>query len=424
MQDFPNIPGGPKRASASESGFSQQYSFKPSPKTRNPISKKVYKGEVVHGTILDKPEANQAVVRLPTGTFRAYLQGELSKGDSLFFKIVDVSPSLVLRIYAAALSSEGKKIDSSEILRVLNLPHREFYLQLIDYLRSFQSTISREELLLLFNNYSVLLESDLKKASVNDIFRILVYFQELELPFSRNAFSKLLPAFLGHKFLKSNLELIESNLDVIPEEFRNSLKTIFKSIKSANSDFNTMLRLFLSGLKSEFYEVLSQFATKYRQSQNAQILKAVAAANNILDSIEANAIYNSIAKLNNIPMFYYLPFYIAGSLHFVKLKIANKDTANRKRKKSTKFSLKIETGNFGDALAEGILSENNLTLNLLVESDEALSALALKKEELEASLREIGLQFAAINITSKEHRADDLLSEVIKTKQQNFNVVV
>ncbi len=424
MQDFSKIPGGPKRTSASESGESKYRSYLPAKVAKKSSTSSLHKGEVVRGTILDKIDENIALVRLPTGNFRAYLQGNLNKGDSLFFKIVDTAPSLVLRIYAAALSSDGKSIDTQEIIRILNLPPREFYVQLINYFRNFQSTISREELLHIFNNFSLLAESDIKKASTTEIFRLLFFVQELGLPFSRNAFVRLLPVFLGERLLKENLAELENNLENLPQEYREKIAALFKKIYSEKSPFGRSERFIITGMKSDLFDLLASFSEKYKNTQSPQISKVLATVNWILDTIESQHVYNAIAKSYNLPYIFFLPMVFAGALQILQLKVSSKKSKTKKRKEATKFSFATSTKSLGDIDAEFFLDEDNLSISISADDGEALEALTVMKKEIEQELRNLNLKITSITINNKQTSNEEFMMEITKTKQQNFNIVI
>ena len=68
------------------------------PKQENKHSK-LRIGEVVRATVLERIDDEMAYVRIPTGTFKAYLGKNLIKDDALLFRVNETSPYLILKIY-------------------------------------------------------------------------------------------------------------------------------------------------------------------------------------------------------------------------------------------------------------------------------------------------------------------------------------
>ncbi len=425
MQDFPNIPDGSvKKTDAYKSNVSRQDYYPPQSKGKKSASAKVHKGEIVHGTILETPNTKQAVVKLPTGVFRAYLDGSLRQGDSLFFKIAETSPSLVLKIYAAAIGKSGSNNEKPEqVIRMLNLPRREFYTELIKWLRDFQSTISRDELTAMYNNFTLLNKEDIKKAGAPHIFRMLFFMQELGLPFSRVAFLRLLPVFLGQQALRQRLKRLEESIKNLPEDYREKTAALFNKLRDTKTPLSYLIRSFSLDMSSELYKLLSEITSKYARSESPMIYEASTAAGDILDTIESQAVYNAIARYGNMPFYVYLPFVINDSLQIVQMKIM-KEAAGARGKESARFSFSAPAGSLGEIDTQGSVFDNILSIKLLAETDEAVNALREKKGTLENSLRSMNFDLRAVTIQKRSYDGDEFINDLARSRQQNFTVVV
>mgnify|MGYP001491833071 CR=1 FL=1 len=130
---------------------------------------KLRAGEVVQGTILDTYANNEASVRLPVGSFRCELHGNLKRGDELYFKVIEAHPVLYLKVYSVSVAYQNKIRKSSEIIRILDLPDNNIYNSLIDFLISQKHIIIRDEALLIMRDYNELSESDLNNKSNTEI---------------------------------------------------------------------------------------------------------------------------------------------------------------------------------------------------------------------------------------------------------------
>ena len=151
MIDIQGIQGGAPEISSDLPRQQKDY-FVPSYAKKEPASK-LYLGEVVQGVIIEIPSLKEAIVRLPNGTFRAELKGNLKPGDTLFFKVAEVSPSLVLKIWAAPSVVSKVQIQTKELVRILDLPENDDIYELIETYRVKKSTVYRDDILMIYRAY-------------------------------------------------------------------------------------------------------------------------------------------------------------------------------------------------------------------------------------------------------------------------------
>lgn len=103
-------------------------------------------GEIVLGTVLDNPEFSIAPVRLPQGIFRAQLQGNLRKGDSLFFIVHETLPSLMLKIHSVSIIKNGETLSPQEIVRILDIPLSDHSIKLAAAITDIRRIVERKTL--------------------------------------------------------------------------------------------------------------------------------------------------------------------------------------------------------------------------------------------------------------------------------------
>lgn len=148
MSEISNIKSAHNIAPISGGGGGNQYSGQQNsnPKQENKHSK-LRIGEVVRATVLERIDDEMAYVRIPTGTFKAYLGKNLIKDDALLFRVNETSPYLILKIYEVPTGKRDADFDTAEILRMLDIPNNEFYSNLVNIFREYRNSIVREDLL-------------------------------------------------------------------------------------------------------------------------------------------------------------------------------------------------------------------------------------------------------------------------------------
>lgn len=146
MDDLGNIGGLDKTGQGGGSygnyylPFRQKQSSKQEPQ-------KLKQGEIVIGTVIEIIDKDIAKVKLPMGTYNAYLHNKLMQGDTLFLFVSEVSPSLVLRVHSVTSSSGGKQRSAKDIQRLLDLPDKSYVDEVVEYLAEKKSQILRSEVL-------------------------------------------------------------------------------------------------------------------------------------------------------------------------------------------------------------------------------------------------------------------------------------
>lgn len=418
MQEITGITGGVSHINQGSSGTEYFYN---STKTHKNKSVNLHSGEIIHGTIADVINPNEAIVNLPIGNLKAQLNGELEKGDTLFFRVQDVTPAIVLKIYAVSIKVKDKLLENKEILRILNLPENDFFSNIINFLKEFQSTISRDDLINMFKIFNNLKHINFSNINSDSIFRLLLFINELNLEHPENYFKKLLPIFNNPNNLLAEFSVLNSLLDTLPKHIKEKLKLLFNTISNENIDIKTsanFFNIYNSDTEQTLFEILADFVNSYND-QEISISPAYSSARNILDTIESQYIYNALAIKNNLALQWFFPFFINNNLHFAIIQ-SNIDKSNQ----LLKFSFETDTFNLGDILIEGSSYSNSLSISIFTDSIASKDYLSKNLYELNSSLSKQNYFPLSIHLYNSKNRFDNILESIVKTKDKNFQVVI
>lgn len=231
--------GEPVKKFNSDERRNQNFLYRKPKEEKSPNKLRV--GEIVKGTILDTHFGKIATVKLPIGTLKAELNGNLEKGDSLFFIVFEVEPSLILRIYSLQVIQENKILDTSEIIRILDVSNNKFFNKFIEYIKKKRSIIVREVLISCYENFSSIKNADYQKLPAGTLFDTLLFFSELGIQFSLAAFNQMKFAFYTvyniEKLLNALYDYLALSMNEIVKPIYNDLDRIDDSFH--NQDFFT-----------------------------------------------------------------------------------------------------------------------------------------------------------------------------------------
>lgn len=193
--------------------------------------------EILQGLILENPVENIAEVRLPVGIFRAYLQGNLKKGDELFFKIDSVQPNLILKIHSVYLYKLNKKYSEKEIIRILDLPENDLFIKLINEYSNIKSILIRDEILLSYNLLNKYFINNNENNSNEDTIRTAIFFIETNINDNREDIELIYNYFKNKTSYLQGLENIKNNID----KLNKNLETQF--LNFLNNNPNSLIPL-------------------------------------------------------------------------------------------------------------------------------------------------------------------------------------
>jgi hypothetical protein len=326
-----------------------------------PFGNKLRIGEIVHGVILSIPSEGEAVVRLPIGTLTASLHGKLKPGDSLFFKVQEIQPSLVLRVHSVNAKVNGKFLDSREIVRMLDLPDSSFYQEIISFLKNHKTTISRSDALLLHQSYSNLSEQTVKKIPLQNVFKALYFIQENNIPLTDKLFQKLFPSFMGVGDLEKGLADLEKLISMYPSAITDKVDKLLIKLKKGDIPSGKLLKFF--AVSDDYDSLWSSLKDIVNDSSGSETpLKS--SAENLLNILESRHYLNSLSVSSNAGICLLMPIIIEKELNIVELNL-KQQSIEKSNKRSYQFSFTTDAQNLKEIGSSGILFNKSLNVSLI-----------------------------------------------------------
>lgn len=406
-----NPPGGKKYSKPQQSHAPRQGAEKLRP------------GEIVLGSIVETINNRESMVRLPIGTLRAYLIGRLRPGDTLYFKVEQIEPNLVLKIHSVPVSSGGKELSTLDILRILNLPNNEFYTALTEYLKTFQIRIKVETALWFWRAFTGLKDATVRKTTLDSVFSVFRFFYENKLLTSDELFTAL------HPFI-AEFDTLASIFNELHELLPGSEKSERAAQLFAALSMIVRKQLKLSELvkscagspdsRANLLTLLGAVATDETGQIETRALRLATRAYSILES---QSVFNRLAIAEGFAAEYLIPFYFKNAFIVVKMKLHGSQSKDKTASR-TFFTLTMPTEALGTIVAECSLVENIVSVELDTDSDQAMAALGAHRGELVQMLARDGFANANVTITMKSKSSNLPQEEVQGGREKVISVVV
>lgn len=399
----------PIEIGGTRNAITSQFQKKYEPQRTIPAAKgkniQLRKGEIVQGKILKIYSQKEAEVRLPIGDLKAEFSGRLKPGDILFFKVDSISPSLILKIYAVSQIIAGKELENKEILRILDLPDEDIFLQILQRFKSKSAVISKINLINIYNNFKAIAAKSYENISFSDLLKILFFFDDYSIELNSPAFDKLKGSVLGAKFLSLQIEKLIDFLKTLPKiKAIENIFTFFQKLESF--PISQKILFFHSGLEgANFYNLLSELLHKgpLHASDEAALRNIVEP---LLNAIEGQTILNLYATLNYTPFFFLIP-YRDRQKKWKYFQLILRKRKSKKRAKGSLFDYQISLNSeFSD-----ILDIEDEDFDDLLSSN-AFSDYAEFSQALNETLKELKSLFSQGNFL--QNRADFLQKEDFK----------
>lgn len=391
-------------------------------------SRSLKTGEIIQGTVVKTISPKEVLVRLPIGTLRAFINGKLKAGDTVYFKVQKVEPNLVLRIYGVSSKMNGKEFSDNELLRILYLPVNNFYRNLVMYAKKNQSIILRDDLIRLGKNFSDIDDVEIEQLPIDDIFRILVFMQESKLPFSKELFSRITPLFKGSKYFLNLLREFENVLEILPDKYKNGCKAVFNNIKNNNPDYGYMFNVLAlrapRDQKSPYLYPLLANILEAPDLSSGSFAKLKSIAAEIIEIIEGQFIINSFAWDSAGPVHIYLPIPYNDSYYITQVIIREDIALSNKQDKNWRFSFVTETTEEEEIKINSNIYGKNLSIRIQAPSSETALTLKAHSIRLQAALKNNGLILKAINVSVASDETDNATENAGRSRPTNFSVVV
>lgn len=234
MSDLINIGSGVSAVTAYTGGSSNKSFYQKTQKKNNPQFAKFRQGEIVQGLIVEDPIDNIADVRIPVGIFKAELHGNLLKGDKLFFKIEETNPNLILKIHSVSLYKEKSKLVPEEILRILDLPLDDDFMQICEEYSHLKSQIVRDDLLICYKTLNVFVKiNDDEQFDIIDV-RNSIFLTDFGININLDIYQKFKGYFKNKENYISAINHIKHNINSFEPFLQNELKN-YLNINSNSS---------------------------------------------------------------------------------------------------------------------------------------------------------------------------------------------
>lgn len=387
---------------------------------------KLRTGEILHGSILDLPAPEEAVVRLPIGTFRAQLQGKLKRGDSLFFKVAEIEPALVLKIYGVAVKSGNAELSVEDIIRILNLPDFPLYKEIIDFLKKFRTTLNRDEALLIFKALNSLQEASAKQRHPKELIQLLFTIHEAGIPLESDIVGILLPLFRSGDSAALTLLQLERLAIGLPPEIAANIARLIKLIKSPTTSVNERLKFFSlrADKHKSLFETLMDIVKLEPREPNEIIAKAKTAARYLLEAISALHLWNTLSSKNNSQIRLLIPILIDEKPVFLQLVLQRQNESQQLSNQTLQFFFEVFTPELGDVVAQGSSRGHFINLNLFGQTQGAVALLDENGSKLKGALAAEGLNLLSFSVSVMTDEDIYLKQEQSQAQPKNFTVVV
>ncbi len=315
-----------------------QYYAMPKKKVNTQIAK-LRTGEILQGKILEIINDSLAKVGLPIGNFNAELHSKLKKGDSLFFLVKALEPSLTLKVHSVSSVQNGNKIPVEEALRMLDIPESELNIKITDWVIRHESKVNREIVLLTASTLKELPLDALKDKNPESVIKLIFNQIHSEDNLNVELFEKLYPLF-------KKMDEHDKNFDALFNDIIKSKNiTLFKSITQISDikSFNGIVQLNQNVSHNDLLSFLTSQEVFSKLSDNAK--------SNVFeysDLVNAIAMWNSMAVQNNLAMYYFLPMLWAGTFYAALITI--KKQRHKNRFKTGRDDAESELLEFDDSL--------------------------------------------------------------------------
>ncbi len=346
-------------------------------------------GEIVLGTVLEKIDKDTANISLPTGNFKAIINGSLEKGDSLFFKVQLVQPTLILKIHELVTKNKNGDIPIENLLRILDLPNDSIYKSLIEVLINTKNSINKDQIINIISAYKSISDTQKKSKSIEKILKVLVEMDEAGFPLKPNLFEKLLPLFNDENQIRDSLSELNKLKTTIPYNIQKILNTYFDYIFEKEPNFENLIQFFSIETKNNEFSFFDSLVliTKIEDKNNLNFVKARAYAKSLLSTIEAMHLWNAFAAHNNASLHLIFPVIFSDMLNIIRINVVKIEELDKENQnKPINFTFTTNTDYLGNTTSDITANKQIIDLSFFSEDDKDKDMLSKYKNELLNSL--------------------------------------
>lgn len=322
MPKSPEIPSGGIDPIGYGTGSTSYYY--PARRRKSTGPKRLKIGEIVLGTIINVISHREAVVRLPNGTFMCVIEGKFKKGDTLFFKVFKIEPALVLKIYAAPISSSGKTLSNVDLVRMLDLPETVGYADIVDILRSFSNVIIRDEVLLIVRDYNALSGSFLADRDYRQVIKTIQMLRDADMEVNDQNAGLYYPLWEQVSVLEKALYTIEKNIKQLPEKLSESLHEKFLILHNPSPSPAELIDFFTSddSVNKSLHNLLFKMLEDHKDDEYFRDIRE--STELLLGALDAQDLWNSKAVEKDEPLYFFIPISGKGDYSLARISIMRK----------------------------------------------------------------------------------------------------
>lgn len=332
-------------------------------KKNNPKLRNFRLGEIIQGRILTIEDVGIGEVRLPNGVFKCNLHPGLLPNDELFFRIAEVEPSLVLKVYSVQTKINRIKRKKEDIIRILDLPDNELYQHTAELFLTFKTMIYKDDLIKFYKFYGKL--SDIDNYDAESCSRALFWMAESGLHFEYDIFEVAYGYFNTLKYIDSIMgDFLHLNPKLLPD----AVNKLLSNFRSGFDSDNTEVKFdFFSQYTDKEVFSLSKFVSKLSVSILSARMQQL--PNKIDAFIQNMHIWNNICVGSDSAYHWSFPLKLDNKVKIVTLVIKSQFKISEKEKSSNSVKdidigevLKMLIGISSEELSESVESDNSLNM--------------------------------------------------------------
>ncbi len=365
--------------------------------------KEFHIGDIIRGIVLEKIDKDNVVISLPNGNFNATVRGNLVKNDSLYFKVEQLIPNLILKINEIKVTKE-QSID--DLIRIFDLPNESLYKNILEVFKENKPSINKDYLFAVIAAYNSLSEILKKSKSPTSLAKVIIKLMDNGLPVESNLVEKLAPLFSSEDRLSDALVGLNDTLDNLPYELQRQFK---EKLNNLLNNYSIDLALEFLSLNvddnNSFFNLLLK-ATKLEDKNNFQYMKARSYSKLLLSTIEAVSLWNAVNSQKEKEYHVLLPFKIGNELSLIRL-ILKKELTNSNEPLEFSFTYMSEV--LSNIKTNVIASDNEVDINIQAETIST-------RELLNDSLNQIKQL-----LTEAHYVVQSILTSKLQTLEKNNN---
>ncbi len=285
-------------------------------------------GEIVKGKVLDILGPRQAVLAIPDGTFSAEVSERLQKNDELFFRVQSLEPTLVLKIHGVFAKFGDTSLSTAELIRILDLPSTKIINQIVEFLKSKNLLLLRDDILQFSNQIEKLMQ-EFPKANTNDFLTFVSFARELAVQPNKTLYNIYENIVQLPKFFELLVLFSIENPEFFSKRFIEKI-TLFRNFSSFRDVFLFFNPFVSEGEESLFGPLFGQLEQILSPSGKEKI-ELMNLLGLIKSSFESMEVVNSLALANYVNfLFFIFPIFVSKNYSFRLVKLYQRKDKNNK----------------------------------------------------------------------------------------------